>query len=134
MVDWYAHGAACGSQILPCLLIQVQLSMPSATGQTAAHTFKVYCQVTRGVRGGAGLTVHSGIRLHNSCGVLLSVGMQQRWPCNGGTDEESFRTTKLVAVGESVWLPALCCSATYLAVQPAGTVLIPKLLLLAHCI
>ena len=100
--------------------IQVQLCAPTA--QSAPQSFKVYCQVARGVRGGAGLTIHSGIRLHNSCGVLLSIGMQQRWPGGVSQEGESARTTKLVAAGDSLWLPALCCKASYLSLQPAGNV------------
>ncbi len=97
--------------------VQVQLSMPGAH-QEAQQTFKVYCQVVRGVRGGAGLTIHSGIRLHNSCGMLLSIGMQQKW--SDSSDEDLPSTTQLVAAGASIWLPALCCNATYLTLQPAG--------------
>ncbi len=100
--------------------IQVQLCAPAA--QSAPQSFKVYCQVARGVRGGAGLTIHSGIRLHNKCGVLLSIGMQQRWPGGVSQQGESARTTKLVAAGDSIWLPALCCKASYLSLQPAGNV------------
>ncbi|KAA6426828.1 MAG: Vacuolar sorting-associated [Trebouxia sp. A1-2] len=99
-------------------LKEVQLCAPAA--QSAPQSFKVYCQVTRGVRGGAGLTIHSGIRLHNNCGVLLSIGMQQRWPDGVSQEGESARTTKLVAAGDSIWLPALCCKASYLSLQPAG--------------
>ncbi|DBA81627.1 TPA: hypothetical protein ACH3X1_007382 [Trebouxia sp. C0004] len=96
---------------------EVQLCAPTA--QSAPQSFKVYCQVARGVRGGAGLTIHSGIRLHNNCGVLLSIGMQQRWPGGVTKEGESARTTKLVAAGDSLWLPALCCKASYLSLQPA---------------
>lgn len=100
--------------------IQVQLCAPAA--KSAPQSFKVYCQVARGVRGGAGVTIHSGIRLHNNCGVLLSIGMQQRWPGGVIQEGESARTTKLVAAGDSIWLPALCCKASYLSLQPAGNV------------
>ncbi|KAL0051145.1 hypothetical protein WJX82_002690 [Trebouxia sp. C0006] len=96
---------------------EVQLCAPAA--QSAPQSFKVYCQVARGVRGGAGLTIHSGIRLHNNCGVLLSIGMQQRWLGGVSQEGESARTTKLVAAGDSIWLPALCCKASYLSLQPA---------------
>ena len=49
---------------------------------------------------------------------MLAVGMQQRWP--GSAHQDVLRTSQLVAPGASIWLPALCCSATYLALQPAG--------------
>ena len=112
--------------------MQVQLCAPTA--QSAPQSFKVYCQVARGVRGGAGLTIHSGIRLHNSCGVLLSIGMQQRWPGGVSQEGESARTTKLVAAGDSIWLPALCCKASYLSLQPAGNVRTNDIIArLMHC-
>ena len=99
------------------MAVQVQLWTPAADTETL-QTFKVYCQVVRGVRGGAGVTIHSGIKLQNSCGVLLSISMQQRWPGSGS--DAHPRTTQLVAPGAAIWLPALCCNATYMALQPAG--------------
>lgn len=104
-------------QIKPSSL-QVQLYMPAPWGGQALQTFKLCCEVGRAPRGGANLTLHSGIQLHNSCGLHLSIGMQQRWP-GGPTDHQTW-TTCFVAPGSSAWLPALCCNATYLSLQPAG--------------
>lgn len=98
--------------------VQVQLWMPTAEGGQALQTFKLYCQVERGLKGGAGLTMLSGIKLHNSCGLCLSIGMQQRWP--GSSSDSDAWTTCFVAPGSFVWLPALCCNATYFSLQPAG--------------
>ena len=92
--------------------------MPAAGEGQALQTFKLCCQVDRGLKGGAGLTLHSGIKLHNSCGLLLSIGMQQRWP-GSATDHQAW-TTCHVSPGSSAWLPTLCCNATYLSLQPAG--------------
>lgn len=103
--------------------VQVQVSMPEAGGSQALQTFKLCCQVERGLKGGAGLTLHSGIKLHNSCGLLLSIGMQQRWP--GSTSDDQDWTTCYVPPGTSAWLPALCCNATYLSLQPAGNLCCP---------
>ena len=112
------HASADKELKLRLLLVQVQLCMPAAGEGQAVQTFKLCCQVERGLMGGAGLTLHSGIKLHNSCGLLLSIGMQQRWP-GRATDNQSW-TTCYVAPGSSAWLPALCCNATYLSLQPAG--------------
>lgn len=104
--------------------VQVQICMPAAGGGQVLQSFKLCCQVERSPRGGAGLTLHSGIKLHNSCGLLLSIGMQQRWPA-GMTDNQTW-TTCLIAPGSSAWLPALCCNATYLSLQPAGQSCFPS--------
>ena len=96
--------------------MQVQLWVNDTQRGESLQTYKVYCQVDRGIRGGAGVTIHSGIKLHNSSGGAIIIGMQQRWP---GSQEED-QITQLLPVGSDTWLPALCCSATYLTLQPAG--------------
>ena len=102
--------------------MQVQLWTPTAEGGQALQTFKLYCQVQRGVKGGAGLNLHSGIKLLNNCALFINIGMQQCWPGGGSSSSISSNawTSCMVAPGCSAWLPALCCNATYFSLQPAG--------------
>lgn len=60
--------------------------------------FRVYCEVSRGPRGGAGLTLHSGIKLSNTLEVWLCIGIYQNWP--GRSEHEEPEITQVPSVLE----------------------------------
>lgn len=63
--------------------LQVVLKKQTQEGMEVMQVFRVYCDISRGVRGGAGMTLHSGVRVVNSCGVWLTVGVKQKWSAQG---------------------------------------------------
>ena len=71
------------------VLSQMQISLLRLTeqGTEVLQRFRVYCDISRGVRGGAGLTLHSGIKLRNSLESWLAVGVYQNWPDNAERHE-----------------------------------------------
>ena len=62
--------------------MQITLSRLTEQGTEVLQRFRIYCDISRGVRGGTGLTLHSGIKLRNSLESWLAVGVYQNWPGN----------------------------------------------------
>ena len=83
--------------------MQVSLCKLTKQGNEAVLRFRVYCKISRGVRGGAGITLHSGISLHNSLEVWLCVGVYQNWL--GTSQAEKPQVTQVLLLCHAV----LCC-------------------------
>ena len=93
--------------------MQITLSRLTEQGTEVLQRFRVYCDISRGVRGGTGLTLHSGIKLRNSLESWLAVGVYQNWPGNAERHEPDCIQVCAVLCCAVPSCAVLCCAVCW---------------------